>query len=719
MKLVNSNNYLAQADDENFSYDTFTSELPDAIRYFSRNYWTVFDGKLQLARNFSNNTMFDVEVEKNNNIILKANKTKFFSDSVNIYGLLDRSFDREKWELFLGNMIPDSNQVFYDDTFEIPNLIDVKDDPEFSQKNIKYIKKESKYNFYSPNYESLVSDRLFDVKTIPYISALLTDPKLDTRTSEENLILTLGGLLPDTYAESLFLSRDYTDVVKEYYNSYADIYRNTDSRAVIEELTSYSTTLKLTQKYVESLKAVQFVPFPYHNEIKFSNLASDKSNFIHQLDNFGSVKEDLENFISMELGISNTSNFIIETDILEEKSIKQYDLKEWLQTGIEGNNVNSLSTLSSVEYSKLVDYIKKEVSNLSRSYDKFQQPSRMSEVVIYKIEKRLNSSTESAALQTFWFTPDNSDYIRYIDTQIKYGTEYYYTLFAYILVLGNEYRYEKYDYSGVNGSLLKENDLNNGIHRLKINNNRTYKIYEVEHKKFSLMVNEDPYTKPVFNLQKDNNNLRINILPSEINSFDDIKIIENRDFNILENIKKFQNNKDLIYCTNNNNESRSTLQIYKTTIKPINYLSFQGKLYKTLILENDKTFIDKIIPDIKYYYGFRYLNNHNVPSDMSKIYEVVLKNEDGYFYLDTKEIYLEAKQEMHTFKPFKKYLLIRPNMMQTQIQTDRKINKVEDIYLGPKGDSVWGKDFILRITSKKTNRVLEFNIKPTINRKKE
>ncbi len=136
-------------------------------------------------------------------------------------------------------------------------------------------------------------------------------------------------------------------------------------------------------------------------------------------------------------------------------------------------------------------------------------------------------------------------------------------------------------------------------------------------------------------------------------------------------------------------------------------------------LNNTNSFTDSLVTNIKYYYLFRFLNNHNTPSNVSKIYEVELKNEDGYVYLVTNEVDLNKSQEKTLFKNMKRYLLLRPSVIQTQVNMKEKFTSVDDVVLGPDNQSVWSKDFVLRLTSKKSNRVLEFNLKPIINRQKD
>ena len=161
------------------------------------------------------------------------------------------------------------------------------------------------------------------------------------------------------------------------------------------------------------------------------------------------------------------------------------------------------------------------------------------------------------------------------------------------------------------------------------------------------------------------------------------------------------------------------MEIYKNTIKPINALTFQGKLYKTYTFKNSISFSDRILPNTYYYYAFRELNNHGVPSNISEIFEVILKDEDGFTNLEYKSIDLEPKIEKLKTKEMKRYLLLRPSVLQTTPRISNNISSIDQVVFGPKGDKVWNKNFILRIKSKKTNRILQFDLKAILDKKKQ
>jgi len=120
------------------------------------------------------------------------------------------------------------------------------------------------------------------------------------------------------------------------------------------------------------------------------------------------------------------------------------ELEEILNTA---NNMCSASSLAS-DLEALREWMAKKVlgpdsasSPLARTYKEiYDGKQAYSETLFYRIEKRTKNGR---FLQNIWL-PNSSeiDVLKYIDTQVIYGVEYSYTVFAYQLVIGSKYRYK-------------------------------------------------------------------------------------------------------------------------------------------------------------------------------------------------------------------------------------------------------------------------------------
>lgn len=717
---VNSNIYSQNVEKNNFNKDAISSEIPDPIRYFSGNFWTLLRNNLIKCQV---DPLFKVSKIEDNIISLEADKTKFYEDVIE-NGLLVKKFNKESWKEFITEKIPSETQIFEDYYINFSEPVNISEENTAIEKGVGYLNKEFIFNFYSPEYEALINDQIFDVTLLPTVYDIFSDKSTGTRTAEENLILSLGGYIQSNYVDSLATSNKTNQLLKEYFLEYSKKFTLPELGPVKKQIRDLNSLILLNADKLSVSKKLNnnYVPFPFYMEAKLSNYASEKTNFVHVLSNIGNTLQDLLVYIINQFTIKQ-KNFVYANNLDKpfEASLQEFDIKNWINSKVNVTSSDRLITTDvAVSYSNLINYLKDNLKIKTRKYDQFMNTSSHYDVIFYKIEKRqFNFNKQNKPINTVIMVPDEGEVIKYIDSQIKYGTEYYYTVSAHTMVIGTEYSYLPY-YSDASSAEF-ERDITNGTYKLKIQTNASYKIFEIPLANFKGSVYETPYTKPIVKIDQQEQDLLISLLDSSTQSTEKFEIIENSDFQIFESIRLSQDNEDPETIVSKiNNSANTKIQIYKTTDYPTNYLSLQNKLYKTLSLNNNsKNFTDTIVNNNKYYYAFRYLNEHNIPSNISDIFEIQIINEDGYYYLETNIIDIKKPFPKQISKNMKKYLLIRPSIIQTQPRFEADVNRVEDIYLGPKGQNVWGKPFVLKLTSKKTNRTLKFNFTATFDKKKE
>lgn len=714
---VNFNNFVETTDEANMDKESVVSQIPDRIRYYSKNYWTLKKNKL-VAEN-KNDSLIDLEFLDDSTLYLKANKEKFSIQQLDSTGLLVSKFSKTSWENFLAYAQPDANE-FYEDFYSVfIEPINYAENEGAIESGISYINKEYFYNFYSPNYESATSAQIFDVKQIPSAYTLLDDSKIDVRTRTENLFLSLGGLISNDLVDSLLLSNKINDTVKKYFNELVKAYSSPDYPLISQEIRVSNENFIISKEKNNLTKTAKgtFLPFPYYFYTEFSNLSPHKNDFIHVMAQNNLDNELLNYVIEKEDVLSK--EFVYSGDLNERRNINHYDFKEFINNKIAQltqTNIDDIRPLNEiVSFTDLIGYVNENIKTKQRTYKQLLSEPANNQVLFYKIEKRQFNYT-SNIVQTYWILPDESSIIKFFDTQIKYGTEYFYTIYAYTLCVGSRYTYKPYGYES---ELAKIKDLENGFFKMKVEVNPSYQILEMPFANFTNAVFEPPYTKPVVDIKLDNDKIRFVFEQSPLDTLENPQVIEAADLKNFQNIKLFQQNENenLIKFVVNN-EINKRIQIYRTTTKPTNYLSFQGKLYKTIALSsNANTFLDNLVSNLKYYYLFRFINNHNTPSNVSKVYEIEIVDEDDYKVLRLKEVDLSGKAPRKDVKEMKKYLLIRPSITQTRPTFGDTVTSIDEVDVGPPSQKVWNKDFILRVTSKKTKRVLEFNLSSIINKK--
>jgi len=169
------------------------------------------------------------------------------------------------------------------------------------------------------------------------------------------------------------------------------------------------------------------------------------------------------------------------------------------------------------------------------------------------------------------------------------------------------------------------------------------------------------------------------------------------------------------------------VEIFRTDVKPTKFTDFEGKVVSVIDLkieDTEYTYADTIYEaeintNKKYYYLFRFLNEHGMISHPAEIMECELINDGGYLYALFSVLYEEQLKEAfptQTTTAIKKLFQIQPNARHLALDT-REVDyrksassQIGNLRIGKAKDLIWGKIFKLRMISKKTGRKLDLNI---------
>ena len=171
-----------------------------------------------------------------------------------------------------------------------------------------------------------------------------------------------------------------------------------------------------------------------------------------------------------------------------------------------------------------------------------------------------------------------------------------------------------------------------------------------------------------------------------------------------------------------------TIEVYRLSEKPSSYQDFEDNLRKTIdlrILKDDRIkldtmFVEKVKSNQKYYYTFRAINENGIAGEFTPIFESELVNDGGYVYADFNQL---TKEDLITddisepLMSFKKLFNVVPNIQHLILDStavdfnESAFDQVGYFDLGTAEDKIWGKTFKLRLTSKKTGKKIDLNIK--------
>jgi len=175
----------------------------------------------------------------------------------------------------------------------------------------------------------------------------------------------------------------------------------------------------------------------------------------------------------------------------------------------------------------------------------------------------------------------------------------------------------------------------------------------------------------------------------------------------------------------------TTVNVYRIDYKPTSLQDFNNNLVfqKQLGFANDTDlnytncfYEEAVATNQKYYYLFKFINANGVTSYVSPIQVAELVNDGGYKYavfdtmFETDLVKYDPKQISTNFK---KLIHIVPNPRHTEIPSDGidfsedpyQLIKEDKIAVGLVDELIWGKKFKFRLTSKKTGKKIDLNVK--------
>ena len=359
--------------------------------------------------------------------------------------------------------------------------------------------------------------------------------------------------------------------------------------------------------------------------------------------------------------------------------------------------------------------------------------------------------------QSFYFPNVTAlNKIKYFDTQVKYGVKYKYIVYAYNLVLGNQYCYENLDQGLINDHRNLQGE-STYIKAFYAHQFTSAKIIETPYFEFeTVQIRDLPPVFPeieVVPFKGVNNRIRFLMQTQNVKyTFTPEKFIiheggageqgSERYRHALQREFQQRPTGPIVFGSD---DTDITFEIYRTTERPRTYTDFAPHLRATMpgILSTGQravgmSFDDVIEPNTKYYYTFRCTDYHGGLSIPSPIYYVEIVDDNGRMYPIVDVFYVSAQPDMVPktgSKAFRKYLHIGAAFAQKLIPATSIENAGLDPastsglqgLLGTSTEAVWTspplkglgeyhastdkKVFKIRIISKNTGKKLDLNVR--------
>lgn len=485
---------------------------------------------------------------------------------------------------------------------------------------------------------------------------------------------------------------------------------------------------------IDNLNSVESTAdqYPMYNEIKFiSAEVGDLTNFLNQQSLMPLLISDYSNPANTNQRSFDLLTLELNAKVAENQSISVFSLANWIQSQIFDLSTNNITLLDGYERGSFYsERLKKYIFNgimrtytqrYLRTYEQIVNTEPCyTEVLFYKVDKYVNNIIGDP-VQTYWIS--NKEELNIIlDAQIKYGTAYSYDVKQVIMVLGNSYSFQRPVLSPDTKQFKAE---------VEITNQPSIQILEIPFFDDKIVAIQSPPQRPqVYFSTKMNSDKSIKIslshtLGEDIQPFTTIETADLQQLNFMNLFAPNYTTPDNEYYFQSDGVPEY-YEVYRLDTKPKSYDDFAGNK-----LKDAKSFFEKrressshvsvndfIIPNRKYYYMFRAVNVHNHKSNPTIVYEAELIQDADDSKVMVDQFYFEAPPTYMNTKRFNSLFQIDPALQQRLLDNDQPslYNKpsakgtLENIKLGNAVDSIWGRNFKIRIASTTTGRKIDFNV---------
>jgi hypothetical protein len=662
---------------------------------------------------------------------------------------------------------PPPTASFYSiNTVGLPNLT-VKSEqknqtvPEIdSSKSLDFYEATSKYNKYLESYENLIAPSSVNEKLILNFQAFVNYKNFDDNKSlleiDEKLkkhifIDQTKPISTKKFDRILYNDNYFLNFINKLKigsrNINSSLGRNNNialgslSSTINAETKEFMSNISLTCDILKDLNNTENFKniFPFYNNIKIKY--TKKSTFIRNLKKFNLEDEFLIYLTKIitnkyNKGLASEQNYYSFVSDSVEGTNQKYNIKLRFDPNFFVSDFLSDRSLLSREESDSIVLFKKdfykEKGKFNNAFFYFataqairNKPELESgDILAFRVEKI--AVDDPTVKQQFIFLNDSDiETFDIVDTQIKYNTKYRYNIYAY--------RYDRIFKSDI----PNENLVTNGfISEVKMNNSEIV-----------LSVLDLPPLAPTFTtfLDRTDNKTVLFKIDNICGSNFEFPVLLDPDndaikINHIRAAFKLEPNSKLLY---KNDDQPTKFEIFRLDTPPKKYEDFINN--RLLSISGVSAFKDTIISNKKYYYCMRSIDVHNFFSNPSFIMQVEIVENSGVSYLESKifdietsfspnsDLILEGKSKTVAFK---KYLQIGPSFIQTLLKNlnlqefinapnpfadadlDQEIFGEAIQSSGTSLDrrssiskSLYGKNYKLRVKSKKSGKVIDINFK--------
>jgi hypothetical protein len=725
------------------------------------------------------------------------------------------------YEQHFGKIRPvfDPARIYEDHYLEISapfhkeELEALNDVPRAMQINI-----EPSYNFYEEKYEATLQNLGIanNTKYLPNMYMMLQNEYESSDPSLEKLI-TVGDLISTDLVQVLNEkgNKKKTQISNEYFKQWGLAHQKAiaDSDSAYQNLLLRNSNLiflmnksnylkdfnqfsdKFPMANTISLKTHTHGPLgatlqktkldlPLLRSLQLANTYPESSYGVLEPYSFKTMIKGHESLTVDDQANLEKNNFTVVN-----KNIKCVDMQAWLKdftesagdiylsrmgnpnasTRILGENISAadfaddsglfLRKLISSIFSAKLNQIAEKTSRTHKEI--FSGKAAHHEVIAYRVAKHrvVDGTLNQDSEQNFYFgNPNEIEDLIYHDTQVAYGSEFKYFVYAYVLAVGSKYAYRGTAAHhtlippGATGAFL---NYSQGLNTYSIMAHTIpdIKMYEVPYYGFEEgeqstgFMFDDPPVPPEVDIggyRGVNNKIHITLSNSYGNFIEKPVVLEDKDSDSFAKIRRYQSlSKKQVAAGKirfKTDDLSNRFEVFRIgpdiltgeTKKPAGYSDFQRRKIKIVndASSDSAAFVDTLEPNKKYYYTFRSTDQHNNASNPTQVYEVELINNptSNLSYVTVAPYNFKDILSPRIKKSMRRFLHVEPRFEQKAIDFDLEAPNVniEEVISSPPSlgilkDSLFVdagtenkdklKKFKIRLTSKRSGKKIDINIK--------
>ena len=729
-------------------------KIPDRVRYLTGNFWVLADRRESIgARQGSTHIQ---------NFGYKQFWHQKYPSTPSQPNLIHTSELRgeigvvENFSLRVSNIRDDQGMnelrhwfeqdVVYTDNCSEFNLYETRSNQSEASLGLAnmYCEVSHEYNYYNQSYESKIEDDNIHHDVLPNFYRIITDYFGFSR------IRSLDGNIPlpsdsERYTPNNQYFEDWVEIWDRYTTT--RFYRNAHEGMDKKIYFTKDNVIQMNElyKYRESFPMYTSIEFTTDPNSLIGDILEDTSFSNQMLSYLSFVSPTVKSMTEVRAGLNNF-NQAGTLSYTERKPIRYYDanhifenydydnaeeaIRYFNESDIDGGIENrAYYTLMSMIVQGRIQRLKKD------KYRKYSELVRgkvaYTEPVFYRLEKRDNETGD--LLQEYFFANTSEvDVIKLVDSQVKYGKKYKYDLISWNVVVGTKYNYIVRNAGVVNNYYSFNFDVESRPNIL---------LTEVHLMGDSVWLMDNPPVNPdveIIPIVGKNDQIRLH-LTSPTGRFSKEPIIfsefEEEMIQRFRTIQKTNKGNEITYESDDNIRK---FIIYRMDFLPTNYMQFDvhGLVREVKTLDEFTTgitgrdtsgtsasLLEEISPNKKYYYCFRSIDVHGNYSYPSEVYQVEIIDDHGSVYPVIKLCEMRPQNTKQRTRSFKRFMYVSPSLknfvpneeaMDIQFEEEGSGPEIgQNISLGPSNrtsdETVWGKEFMIRLKSKTTDRIFDFN----------